>query len=102
MPVSKVQEVCRTISELEDDMDRLKAFNTSFVQLADLNFEMMLDSINSVSYMTAEGNEEKVTERKQLREFLENTGTTQLGKEIEMDINSKRKQDIDQCQAVTG
>ena len=87
----------QAISELEDDMDRLKAFNTSFVQLADLNFEMMLDSINSVSYMTAEGNEEKVTERKQLREFLENTDNT-TGKEIEKlvnDINSKGvKQDI--------
>ena len=93
----------QNISEMTDDMDRLAAFNASFVKLADLNFEMMLDSINSVSYMTAEGNEEKVTERKQLREFLENTDNT-TGKEIEKlvnDINSKGvKQDIRiECQA---
>ena len=93
----------QAISELEDDMDRLKAFNTSFVQLADLNFEMMLDSIKSVSYMNSDGVEEQVTERKQLREFLENTDNT-TGKEIEKlvnDINSKGvKQEVQiECQA---
>ena len=93
----------QAISELEDDMDRLKAFNNSFVQLADLNFEMMLDSIKSVSYMNSDGVEEQVTERNQLREFLENTDNT-TGKEIEKlvkDINSKGvKQDVQiECQA---
>jgi len=93
----------QAISELEDDMDRLKAFNNSFVQLADLNFEMMLDSIKSVSYMNSDGVEEQVTERNQLREFLENTDNT-TGKEIEKlvnDINSKGvKQEVQiECQA---
>jgi hypothetical protein len=87
----------QAISELDDDMERLKAFNSSFVQLADLNFEMMIDSIASVAFTDADGQVVNVSERSAIREFLENTDNT-TGKEIEKfvnEVNTKGvKQDI--------
>ena len=81
----------QSISELTDDMERLSAFNESFVKLADLNFELLIDSIKSVVYQDAEGKSVKIDDKKIIREFLENTENT-TGKEIEEfinDVNSK-------------
>lgn len=92
----------QAISELDDDMERLKAFNTSFVKLADLNFEMIIDSIKEIRYTDAEGNEGVVSDSAQIRQFLENTDS-ETGKQIEEftnEINSKGvKQQIQiECQ----
>jgi len=76
----------QSISELTDDMERLSAFNESFVRLADLNFELLVDSIRSITYMTAEGENETIVDKVIIREFLENTEST-TGKEIEEFIN---------------
>ncbi len=76
----------QNISELNDDMERLSAFNESFVRLADLNFELLVDSIRSVTYMDAEGQNQTIVDKKIIREFLENTENT-TGKEIEEFIN---------------
>ena len=76
----------QNISEMTDDMDRLAAFNASFVKLADLNFELLCESIKSIIYMDAEGQNISVTDKKTIREFLENTENT-TGKEIEEFIN---------------
>ncbi len=76
----------QSISELTDDMERLSAFNESFVRLADLNFELLVDSIRSITYMTAEGENETIVDKAIIREFLENTEST-TGKEIEEFIN---------------
>jgi hypothetical protein len=76
----------QSISELTDDMERLSAFNDSFVRLADLNFELLVDSIRSITYMTATGENDTIVDKKIIREFLENTEST-TGKEIEEFIN---------------
>lgn len=76
----------QSISELADDMERLSAFNDSFVRLADLNFELLVDSIRSVTYMNADGQNESIVDKAIIREFLENTENT-TGKEIEEFIN---------------
>ena len=76
----------QSISELTDDMERLSAFNDSFVRLADLNFELLVDSIRSVTYMNAEGENQTIVDKAIIREFLENTENT-TGKEIEDFIN---------------
>jgi hypothetical protein len=76
----------QSISELTDDMERLSAFNESFVKLADLNFELLVDSIRSVTYMNADGENDTIVDKKIIREFLENTEST-TGKEIEEFIN---------------
>jgi|TARA_B110000977_G_scaffold201149_1_gene294391 hypothetical protein len=81
----------QAISELTDDMERLKAFNTSFVKLADLNFEMIIDSIKEIRYTDGDGEVGIVSDPKQIRQFLENTDNV-TGKSIEEftnEINSK-------------
>ena len=93
----------QAIAELTDDMERLKAFNSSFVKMADLNFEMVIDSIKQISYTDQEGKTAIVDDRASIREFLENTDNT-TGKEIETfvnEVNSKGvKQEIQiECQA---
>ena len=77
----------QSIATLTDDMERLKAFNSSFVKLADLNFELLIDAIYSVVYQDEEGEDVAIKDKLIIREFLENTDST-LGKEIEAFINS--------------
>ena len=76
----------QSISTLEDDMERLKAFNESFVKLADLNFELLIDAIHSVVYQDEEGEDVIIKDKTIIREFLENTDNA-VGKEIEEFIN---------------
>ena len=77
----------QSISEMTDDMERLSAFNESFVKLADLNFELLVDSIKSIVYQNEEGKDVIITDSHIIREFLENTDNT-TGKEIETFVNS--------------
>ena len=77
----------QSISELTDDMERLKAFNVSFVKLADLNFELLVDAIHDITYQDEEGEEVSLTDKNIIREFLENTDSS-TGKEIEEFINN--------------
>ena len=77
----------QSISEMSNDMDRLSAFNDSFVKLADLNFELLIDSIKNVYYSDAEGQQIQISDKGIIREFLENTDNN-TGKEIEEFINS--------------
>ncbi len=76
----------QSISEMSDDMERLSAFNDSFVKLADLNFELLVDSIKSIVYQDEEGQNVSITDGQVIREFLENTDNT-TGKEIETFVN---------------
>tara|TARA_R110000744_G_scaffold296124_1_gene406065 strand:- start:3250 stop:4119 length:870 start_codon:yes stop_codon:yes gene_type:complete len=76
----------QAISELTDDMERLKAFNTSFVKLADLNFEMIIDSVKEIRYTDEDGEIGVVSDVKQIRQFLENTDSV-TGKQIEEFVN---------------
>ena len=71
---------------MEDDMERLSAFNDSFVKLADLNFELLVDSIKSIVYQNEEGKDVVIQDGQIIREFLENTDNT-TGKEIETFVN---------------
>ena len=85
----------QSISELNDDMERLKAFNESFVQLADLNFEMIIDSVNAIAYTDAEGSSQSVKNKSEIREFLENCDNN-TGKQIEEFVNSINKKGVKQ------
>lgn len=77
----------QSISEMSNDMDRLSAFNDSFVKLADLNFELLIDSIKNIYYTDAEGKQIQISDKGIIREFLENTDSS-TGKEIEEFINT--------------
>lgn len=65
------------ISEMTDDMERLKAFNESFVKMANLNFEMIAASVTEVR--TPDG--QSITQPEFIRQFLENTDSI-TGKQI--------------------
>ena len=76
----------QAISELTDDMDRLKAFNDSFIKLADLNFEMICESIREIRYQDESGQTVSVTDSANIRGFMENTDN-KTGKQIETFVN---------------
>lgn len=76
----------QSISEMNDDMARLSAFNESFVKLADLNFELLIDAIHNITYQNEDGEDVTLTDKTIIREFLENTDNS-TGKEIEEFIN---------------
>lgn len=75
----------QSLAAIEDEMEQLKAFNKNFLQIAALNFELIVDSVASVRGTDADGEEFVVTDRKQIREFLENCESA-VGKQIEESI----------------
>lgn len=69
------------ISELPDDMDKLKIFNETFNRIAVLNFNLIADSIEKI--IMQEGEETiEVTDREHIIEFLNNCEAS-IGKKIE-------------------
>jgi hypothetical protein len=75
----------QSLAAIEDEMEQLKAFNKNFLQIAALNFELIVDSVASVRGTDTEGEDFVVTDRKQIREFLENCESA-VGKQIEESI----------------
>ena len=75
----------QAIQGIENELDQLKAFNTNFVQIAALNFELMVDSVASISGTDPEGDEFVVSDKASIREFMENTDAT-VGRLIEEEI----------------
>ncbi len=73
------------LTEIKDEMEQLKAFNENFVQIAALNFDLIVDSVASISGKNPEGEEFIVTDRASIREFLENSDST-VGRKIEASI----------------
>jgi hypothetical protein len=69
------------ISELPDDMDKLRIFNETFNRIAVLNFNLIADSIEKI--IMQEGEETiEVTDREHIIEFLNNCEAS-IGKKIE-------------------
>lgn len=75
----------QSLQNIEDEMEQIRAFNDSFIQIAALNFDLMVDSVGSIRGTGADGEEFIVTDRKQIREFLENCESS-IGKTIEKSI----------------
>ena len=75
----------QSLQNITDEMEQIRAFNDSFLQIAALNFDLMVDSVGSISGVDAEGDEFIVTDRAQIREFLENCDGS-IGKTVEDSI----------------
>lgn len=75
----------QNLAQIEDELEQLKAFNTNFMSIAALNFELIVDSVASVRGKDGAGEDFVVTDRKQIREFLENCESA-IGKQIESSI----------------
>ena len=80
----------QSIQAITDEIEQLKAFNQNFIQVAALNFDLIVDSVGSVSGKDAEGEEFLVTDRAHIREFLENCSTS-IGKKVEESIAEVNK-----------
>ena len=91
-----------SIAQIEDDMEKLQAFNESYMKMAELNFQVILDSIYSISGTDENGEEFIVTDRENIREYMENCDNT-VGKMITEQVNFLSEAGIDktvkvQCQ----
>ena len=76
----------QALTDIPDDLDRLKLFNENFVRLASSNFELLVDSVQSITIL----NKDKdivVTDRMQILEFLENCDG-HIGKTISEETNT--------------
>lgn len=80
----------QSLAEIKDEMEQLRAFNESFLRIAALNFELIVDSVASISGLDETGNKFTVNDSKVIREFLENCETV-IGKTIEEKIGSINK-----------
>lgn len=80
----------QSLGKITDEMEQLKAFNESFVRMAALNFDLIVDSIATVTGVDAEGEQFVVTDRDQIREFMENCEST-VGKGVEKYIEEINK-----------
>jgi len=74
----------QAMSELPDDIDRLKVFNESFMKMADMNYQLILDAVHSVTIV--KGKEKvKITNRDHIKEFLDNCDS-EVGKSVEESV----------------
>ena len=79
----------QNIGDVEDDQERLRLFTENFQKVAELNFVLILDSVNSISGENQDG-EFTVTDKEQIAEFLNNVDSS-VGRAIEekiQDINN--------------
>jgi len=95
----------QALADVPDEMERLSLFNNNFKQIAALNFSLIVDSVSSVSFTDEEGEEQTVTDRNHITEFLDNADS-KIGKSIEdkiaelnsIGINHEMKMQCEKCQ----
>jgi hypothetical protein len=102
----KTQRSLQALQEVKDEMEQLKAFNENFKSIAGLNFQLIVDSVNSISG-EADGEKFIVTDVNSIREFLENCEAS-IGNEIEkqisevnnLGVNKEFQQSCEECENV--
>ena len=63
----------QSIEAIEDEVEKIKAFNQNFIELAKLNFELLVDSISNITIPATKDQESvTVSNTEHIREFLEN------------------------------
>lgn len=80
----------QSLGDIQDEMQRLKVFNENFVKIAALNFKLIADSVASVTLPDVDGDQQVVTDRAHILEFMENTDS-RLGKQVEEKIKEINK-----------
>jgi len=75
----------QALADVPDEMERLRLFNNNFKQIAELNFSLIIDSVASITFNNDEGEQEAVTDRHHISEFLNNADNA-VGKKIEEQI----------------
>ena len=73
----------QSIEAIEDEMDKIRAFNKNFIELASLNFDILVDSISSITIPETKESESLIVSNEQhIREFLENADAN-IGTQLE-------------------
>lgn len=72
----------QNIANITDEIEQLSAFNKNFIQIASMNFDLIVDSVASISGKLPNGEDFVVTDQNNIREFLENCESS-IGKNIE-------------------
>lgn len=72
----------QSIAGIDDEIERIQAFNENFSELAQLNFDLLVDSIKVISLKDKDGDTIEVTDYLQIREFMENCDR-EIGSQIE-------------------
>lgn len=94
----------QSIAGIDDEIERISAFNENFVELAQLNFELLVDSIQVITLKGADGETIAVTDYNQIKEFMENCDR-EIGSQIEgfvteigkIGINKSMELECDEC-----
>ena len=77
----------QSIEAIEDEVEKIKAFNQNFIELAKLNFELLVDSISNITIPATKDQESvTVSNTEHIREFLENADAS-ISSELESFIN---------------
>ena len=91
----------QSISEIDDEIEKIRAFNSNFIELAKLNFDILVDSVNSITVPGSEDSESVVvTDKAHISEFLENCDAT-IGKELEEFITEMGNKGIQKVMQMT-
>lgn len=77
----------QSLQNITDEMEQLAAFNENFMQIAALNFDLIVDSVDSISGTDSSGEQFVVTNRDAIREFLENSESS-VGRAVEQQIEA--------------
>lgn len=77
----------QSLGMIEDELEQLHAFNESFMQLAALNFSLIVDSVANISGTDDDGEDFIVSDRDAIMSFLENCESS-VGKKIEENIKN--------------
>lgn len=72
----------QALADIPDEMERLRLFNDNFKEISALNFELIADSIHSITILSENID---VNDRNQIAEFLDNADNS-VGKAIEDQI----------------
>jgi hypothetical protein len=79
----------QVLGELPDDMDKLKVFNESFMKMADMNYQLIVDAVHSVTIGKGK-DAQNITDREHIKEFLDNCEAT-IGKAVETAVTEVNK-----------
>lgn len=91
----------QSISEIDDEIEKIRAFNSNFIELAKLNFDILVDSVNSITVPGSEDSESVVvTDNAHISEFLENCDAT-IGKELEEFVTEMGNKGIQKVMQMT-
>lgn len=74
----------QSIATIDDEVERIRAFNSNFIELSQLNFDIMVDSVASITIPAVDKDSDDiiVNDSNNIREFLENCESA-VGKQIE-------------------